>query len=339
MIRISSLPVAQYCPKSNEIGTEYETTQSARSTVFHKYCETGSWPDAIKNLPEEDIEEIGRWKVPEPFRVSVNNIEKVLAYQQAVKEQTVALDDRFNYLDIDDSVPQNQIATKYPNCIICGHLDMAWDLPELDLVVISDIKSSIYAVKDRTNSLQLHGYGISFAKKMKRSRYIPCIWDASEGKNYIGDLVDISGFDISDLEERIMNAVRNVGGNYKTGSHCTSCWKRRVCPAHHVEADSFNEFAAILNGSTLDSDVRTAIIHLKRMKDTAAKVEELVKDVVRRKGSVLSEDGSKVYCCALRAGRKSLDDKAVAKALGLSTLDKYMKQGKPYECFDWRTNK
>ena len=342
MIRMSSLPTAQYCGKANHIGADIETTQSLRSTVFHKFAETGTWPELINKLPEEDIEEIKRWKIPHPMHVKSPTSDddiKVLSYQTAVKEQIVALDKKLEFIEVSEDVPQAKIAETYPECLTCGHLDMAWVLKEWNAVVVNDIKSSIFAVKDKANSLQLHAYGLALARKEGCQYYLPAIWDASDGKHYVGNWVDINSFDIIDIESRILSASANKEGNFVTGSHCSGCWKRKGCPAHLAGVDDMGPFAAILNGSMLDADVRDAIVKLKQVKDTAEKIDNLIKDIVRRKGKVLSEDGSKAYCCALRSGRASIDQSAIAKALGVQDLKKYQKKGEDYMVWEWRNNK
>src|SRR5688572_14425212 len=100
MRRISSLPTAEFCPKVDKIGQDIETTQSFRSTVFHEYCDTGKWPDALRALPEADREEIGKWVVPMPFVLKAGNVTHALPYKGAMREMRVALDKDFNYVEI-----------------------------------------------------------------------------------------------------------------------------------------------------------------------------------------------------------------------------------------------
>src|SRR5690606_19440091 len=106
-------------------------------------------------------------------------------YQTALREIRVALDKDFEFVAIPHEVPQADIEKLYPQTMVVGHLDMAWDIADHDLVVICDIKSSIYAVADGVDSLQLHGYGIALCKYLKRGRYVTAIWDASDGRYYV----------------------------------------------------------------------------------------------------------------------------------------------------------
>jgi hypothetical protein len=336
MRRISSLPTAEFCPKVDKIGQDVESNNSARSTVFHSFCDTGVWPEDLRLLPEADKEEIGRWRVPMPFVYKVGDVTYALQYKNAMRETRVALDKNFKPVLVDPAIPQAEIAEKHPEVRIVGHLDMAWDLPEHDLVIVCDIKSSIYAVKDRYDSLQLHGYGLGIAAMVGRKRYLTAIWDATDGRYYVsGNAIEMDGFEVEVIKDRIRVASEERDGNFRTGTHCGGCWKRSNCPAHLVDVPE-GEFKALLSGAALERDVRDAIVKRKQLGDLANKVDEAIKSWVSNHGPVSSEDGRKIYRCDMRSGKPSLDKTAVLRALGKETLDEYMKIGKPYPAFDWR---
>ncbi len=336
MRRISSLPTAEFCPKVDKIGLDVESVNAARSTVFHEFCDTGVWPASLQTLPEEDREEIGKWKQPTPLYVKIGEAAYYLEYKKAFREKRVALDKNFNFVDVDPELPQNDIATKHPEVMIVGHLDMAWLLPEHDLVIVCDIKSSIYAVKDRTDSLQLHGYGLALAAATGMGRYLTAIWDASDGRYYVnGDVIELDGFGVEVIKDRVRTAAAERDGDFRVGSHCSGCWKRSSCPAHLVNVPE-GEFQAVLSGKATEKDVREALVKLKGMGDLTNKVAQACKDWVAAHGPVRSEDGKKHYRCEERDGRESLDKTAVMRDLGVKDLSKYMKRGPGYPVFDWR---
>jgi hypothetical protein len=336
MRRISSLPTAEFCPRVDKIGQEVETTQSARSTVFHAYADSGVWPAAFRNLPEADREEISKWRIPMPFVYKVGDVTHALQYKSAMRETRVALDSQFKPVDVPADVPQADIAEKYPEVMIVGHLDMAWVLPEYDLVIVEDIKSSIFAVKDRCDSLQLHGYGLALAAKTGMGRYLTAIWDASDGRHFVNDAaVELDSFECADIKERIRRAAAERDGGFMTGTHCGGCWKRSHCPAHLIDVPE-GKFKAILSGRALEADVRDAIVKVKQLEDLEKRVKESIKAWVNQHGAVRSEDGRKVYKCEMRSGKNSLDQKAVAAALGVQNLDGYQRKGSPYPHYDWR---
>src|ERR1700752_1630574 len=336
MRRISSLPTAEYCPKVDKIGQDVETTPSARSTIFPAYCDTGKWPAELRTLPEADIEEISRWRVPIPFVYKQGNVTHALQYKEAYRETRVALDWDFEYVEIDPALPQAEIATEHPKVMIVGHLDMAWDIPGSDLLIVCDIKSSIYAVKERTASPQLHGYGLAMATRLKRGRYLTSIWDASYGKYYVSSqAIEMNSFDAEDIKDRIRVAATERDGDYRTGTHCSGCWKRSHCPAHLVDVPE-GGFKAILSGEARAHEVREALVKLKQMGDLTNRVGEACKAWVSQHGPVRSEDGKKHYRCEMRDGKEGLDPAAVARALGVENLDEYKRPGKPYQHFDWR---
>jgi hypothetical protein len=338
MRRISSLPVLEFCAMSDKLGENVASVNAARSTCFHEFCQTGRWPEATNNLPESDREEIFKWKKPTPLIYKHENITYKLEYKDAIKEMVVALDKDFNFVDIDPLVPQKDIAAKYPSAVVVGHLDMAWYLPALKLVVISDIKSSIFAVKARCKSLQLHGYGIALAKKLGATQYITGIWDASDGRHYVdSEPVQLESWDCEEYKGRITSAAKNTGDEYTTGTHCGGCWKRDVCSAHLVDAGDDDQFKVLLGGGGTDKDIRNALVVSKQLEDRAKKLKDICKSYVERKGPVRSEDGKKEWTVALRSGKKSLDVDALEADVG--SLEKYMKKGNDFPVYDWRNVK
>jgi len=339
MRRISSLPVAEYCSRSDSFGDEIESTNALRSTVFHSYAETGVWPELINSLPDTDVEEIKRWKRPTPLTVNVDGKKITLDYSAAVKEVRVSMDSDFNFVEVAKGTLPGDIQRLYPNVLLSGTLDIGWDLPELDLVVVSDIKSSVFAVKARCKSLQLHGYGLGFAKFLGRKRYLVGIWDASEGRHYIDDqVICLDSFEAEEYKGRIKQASQHRDGGFVKGTHCSGCWKRDACPAHLVDVPD-SKFASIFSGTAKEADIREALVAVKQLEDTAQRVKDACKSWVERKGPIRSEDGLKEWYCAQRPGKKALDQDAVAAKLGVDDLKEFMKPGQPYSVFDWRNRK
>lgn len=335
MRRMSSLPVLGQCGMSDQLGRGVETSNSLRSTIFHRYCEVGIWPDAINQLSEQDAAEIRRWKVPTKMVITDRDTKVTLEYKDAEKEVILGLDSNLDFVELDSGLSQDELEN-IPNLLLSGHMDMGWDIPQLDLVVVNDIKSSIFAVKDRAESLQLHGYGLSYAKAKKRSRYLTAIWDASDGKHYVNDrIIELDSFEFAEISERIRLAANNNSDKYTKGTHCSSCWKRDSCPAHLVDLGDENRFAKLFSGQATERDVREALVAVKGLGELANKVTDFCKDWASRHGGIRSEDGLKVFKPMMRGGRKSLDQELVCKELGLDSLDKFMKKGNDYVAFDW----
>jgi hypothetical protein len=335
MRRISSLPTSEFCPRVDKIGQDVESTQSARSTVFHAYCDTGKWPDALRALPEADREEITGWHVPMPFVYKAGgDVTHALQYRSAFREIRVALDKDFHAVRIPDEVQQDEIATKHPEVMVVGHLDMAWVVN--DLVIVCDIKSSIFAVKDRCESLQLHGYGMALAIFLNKPRYLTAIWDAMDGRYYVNNhAVELDSFEAEELKDRISRASEERDGGFVTGSHCSGCWKRSHCSAHLVDVPE-GDFKAVLSGQATQKDVREAIVKRRSLTDLSTTVDAAIKAWVKQHGPVLSEDGKKHYRCEMRPNNPTLDKSAVARDLGLDDLGKYITRRGEHEHFDWR---
>lgn len=317
---------------SDKLQSNVDSSNAFRSTCFHSFCESGVWPEATKKLSEQDLNEVRRWKKPTTFLHKSLNLK--LEYEQSEKEILVALDRDFNFLPLDNKLSQEELE-KIENILTAGHLDMAWDVPELDLVVVSDIKSSIFAVKDRCESLQLHAYGLAYSLLKKRSKYITGIWDASDGKHYYGNVNETGSFDFESIKERIRTACENSSDKYTRGSHCGSCWKRDSCPAHLVDVGEDNRFASIFNGTGTERDYREALVAVKGLGELANKVTEACKSWAARHGGIRSEDGRKVYKPMLRKGKTSLDQDAIIRALKVESLEDFQKQGDESRVYDW----
>jgi len=336
MRRISSLPTAEFCPRVDKIGQDVETTQSARSTIFHAYCETGKWSSDLWTLPEKDREEIQKWRVPMPFTYRVGDVAHMLQYKNAVKEMRVAVDKNFKAVAVPAAVPQAEIAERYPEVMICGHLDMAWLLPEHDLVIVCDIKSSIFAVKEGNASLQLQGYGLAACAVTGLGRYVTAIWDAADGRYHVaGQAIEVDGFEAADIKDRIRVAAAERDGNFRTGTHCSHCWKRTHCPAHLADVPE-GEFKALLSGQATEADVRAALVGKKRLEDLHKRVDEACKAWAQQHGPVRSEDGTKWWRCELRTRKGGLDHDAICRALGEPNLDKFYKPPSESTHHDWR---
>lgn len=319
----------------DKIGQKVDSVNAARSTVFHAYCETGEWPAGLQHLPERDIEEIQKWKVPMPFVCKFGSEQVTLPYPDSLREVRVALDADFEAVDVPRDVPQSEIATRYPNVMVCGHLDMAWVLKDRDLVIVSDIKSIIFTAKERCDSLQLHGYGLGAAAKFGVSRYLTSIWDASDGRYYVAaSPVDLNSFEADEIRDRIRKASEDRDGNFLTGPHCSGCWKRDVCEAHLVNVPE-SEFKALFDGTATEADIRNALVRKKQLETIRDKVDELCKSWVERHGPVRSEDGRKHWRPEMRT-KSSTDYKAVMRDLGVENFDAYKRDGKPHPVFEWR---
>jgi hypothetical protein len=335
MKRISSLPVAEYCAMADKLGTDVASVNAARSTCFHSYAETGRWPESVNNLPEQDFAEIQRWKVPSVYIHKDGETINRLLYKDAIKETRVSLDKDFNFVETRDGILPGEIENEYPNVMCSGTADMAWHIPALNLVVVEDIKSSVFAVKAREKSLQLHAYGIAFAKKVGAKRYKVGIWDATDGKHFMGEVISLDSWECEEYKERIRTAANNIGDSYTTGTHCGGCWKRDNCSAHLVDVGGNNQFAAVLGPNPTENDVRSAMIAAKGLETLSKKVMDICKSWAERHGGVRSEDGLKIFKPALRSGKTSLDKGAIMAELGLTSLEKFETQGNEFLVYDW----
>lgn len=325
----------------DKLARDVESTNALRSTKFHEYCATGEWPD-LSMLEEADVEEIQKWKFPTSIIMKELDIPGkspgknavMCEYGKSDKEGRVSLDEDFNFVETKQGLSPVEIGEQYPNVLVSGSFDMAWHFPEHSLVIVEDIKSSIFAVKARTESLQLHAYGIAYAKKMGADRYIVGIWDASEGRHYFGQVVELDSFECEEYCARIEKAAKHVGENYVQGTHCSQCWVRSSCPSHLAGVPDSDAYRVMRAGAT-ESDARAAMVEAKRLTDQSQKLSNAVKSWVKAHGYIRSEDGRMRYGLTLSSGRKSLDQAAVKRALGVKSLDDFMKEGRDFSTSRW----
>ncbi len=195
MRRISSLPTAEHCPKVDKIGQEVETTASARSTVFHEYCDTGKWNADFVTLPESDQEEILKWKVPMPFVYTVNGVTHALQYKNAKREMRVAVDKNFKAVEV------LTFAVKDGNKSLQLH---GYGLAACAATGLGRYLTAIWDASD--------------------GRY-----------HVASSAVEVDGFEAADIMTRIRIASTERDGNFRTGTHCAHCWKRSHCPAHLID--------------------------------------------------------------------------------------------------------
>lgn len=332
MRRMSSLPIVQHCPRADTIANDVETANAARSTIFHAYCESGQWPDT-SSLEEVDLKEIQQWTVPTNYILERGGKEYELRYSKSVKEHRVSLDAEFNYVPTNGESPE-QISKLYSSIITSGSFDMGYYFPDDGLVVVEDIKSSIFAVKARCESLQLHAYAIGYAKELGAKAYCVGIWDASQGKHYFGPVIEVDSFEYEEYCERIRQAALNTGENFIKGTHWSQCWVRTNCSAH-LEGVPDTDAYRIMRAGADAGHVRLAMVEAKRLEDQSKKLFDAIKAHITQHGAIDSEDGRQQYGPIITSGRKSLDKKAVQKALGVKDLNGFNKQGKDISTFRW----
>lgn len=329
MLRISSLPIAERCPASTSVPS-FGTINSARGTAFHERCEVGAWGPKFRALSDSDKEEISKWEPPSPLMIGG----KEFLYSKAQKEVRVSLGWDGEYLDL-SALAQEEIELRQ-DVSLSGTADMLWVAD--GVIVVGDIKSSIYAASDGADSLQLLGYGLCAAKKHGAACIIPAIWDASDGRWYVGK--HLSGGDLFDLEVRCLDVAAKVShgsAELVTGVHCRGCWRRRLCPAHRLPESGNVSIDRLLSNASepTASEVRSALTEAKKLHDISSEVELAAKAWAIRHGGLLSEDGGKVWKASLVKGRRSLDVEALLEASGLER-GKFETNGKDYERWEWK---
>lgn len=279
MIRMSSLPIAQYCGAAHRLPNA-SGRHAAISSAFHAQC--AGHPDAsalLARLSDEERAMVAAWHKPKDCTVAGMR----LRYEDAETEREVRLDKRG--LTPESGTPNSEV------CV--GHIDMGWvrDLPDgRKCAVVADTKRSRYTADGGPDSLQVLAYGLAYAAEQKSDAFVTGIWAAVEGEWSWGAVRDMYSMQTAVILDRVLAAAQNDTGVYATGAHCRGCWQRFVCPAHVQRG---------LEGTQLDltklneGNAAELLLKLQAAEDLVDKGLETLRDWVRVNGPVTA--GRKVF--------------------------------------------
>jgi hypothetical protein len=320
-VRISGLPLSQYCGLSAELGAQHGAGRAAAlSSAFH--AKASASPDAkekLARLTPKELNEISMWKTPTPVKVAG----KELTYEAAAKEQPVGLTLDGAWAD------EGEVIT-------CGTLDFAWDLPELDMVAVADMKKTQWA-SSGPDSLQLLTYGYAWAAKLKRSKFVVGLWLIEEAEwRWSETVYDVGGFDYLDLWERIVYAARNNQGEASFGPHCGDCYSRLHCPEYTLPAslaDSVLSPAAL--GGAIDDPIKLGemLAFIRRIEPVIERAKEHAKEAARRGLTVTDPTTGETLKHISCQGRESLNQAKLFAAIPDAT--RFIERGQPYTQARW----
>jgi hypothetical protein len=330
--RASSLKVAEFCGQSAVLSEKYNISgrAAAVSTAFHAVCAGATdAPEKMSRLTDEEREEVGAWYKPTPCEVEPGVF---LDYESAEKELSVGLDAQGRFVD-PDTTP----------ALIPGHLDFAWvrerpvaartDWGSAKVAYVCDIKRAAWTAES-PDILQLHAYGMAYAKLRGCRYYVTGLWVAMEGRYVWSDcFVDLRSDEAEEIWERLRAAATNRGDEYSTGQHCRDCWVWNRCPAYTMSTVlAKTELAALVDDGEITVDGLTrAVLLAEGMKRLADKALEVAKEHIRRGYEVRDPKTGKVWRATKCRGRETANVAALREA----GLTEYIKQGADYDRMGW----
>ncbi len=338
MIRMSSLPLSQFCGASAALSAQHGAGRAAAvSTAFHARC-AGSLdaPKLLALLTDEEREELEGWHVPPD--VVLEGI--VLRYADAEKELELALN-RFGQ----PCEPQDAITV--------GHLDFAWvhrfeghpdpGQTHARYAYVADIKRSRFTSTDGPESLQLHAYGWAFAKQNECEAYCTGIWVATDGEWQWSSEMVVFGTERANLIwERLRHAAENNTGEYATGPHCNNCYARLHCQEFLVPAAALVRAGLPTQDEIVLLEPAAAGALLQKVDAASAMLEALKKTmkaaVTSGKMSVTNGNGKK-WVPVMHKGKESLDKDRVRELIGEEEFAGCMRRGASYPQMTWVNNK
>ena len=302
-VRISGLPVSQYCGLSAQLGAEHGAGRAAAmSSAFHaKAANAPDAKDKLARLSPAELNTISMWKTPTDVTVAGH----VLTYADADKEQPVGLTIDGSWAD------EGEVVT-------CGTLDFSWDLPDIDTVVVADMKKTPWA-STGPDSLQLLTYGYAWAKKHGRSKFITGIWLIEEAEWVWSPTVySVDGFDSLDLWGRIVHAALNNRGDASYGPHCSDCYGRLHCPEYTLPVSLVDTWLtpATAGGAIDDPEAMGRMMAMiRRIEPLIERVKDSAKEAVKRGLVVTDPDTGETMKAIVCQGRESLNQKKLFEAM------------------------
>jgi hypothetical protein len=138
-----------------------------------------------------------------------------------------------------------------------------------------------------------------------------------------------------DALELVLACAANEGGEFNVGSHCRSCYARKLCPQYLMPLDLAETTLAPLTvpGALTHDTAAAALLAAQRAADTAERVIALVKQYARDHGAIPDGEG-KVWGPIQSKGRTGLNRVALEKAYP-DIVREYTTVGAPYDTFRW----
>lgn len=332
MIRMSSLPIAQYCGLAPKLYAEHGAGRAAAmSTAFHALCAGNESP--MLSLTAAEREELSEWK--KPADVIVDGTPLPLHYDDANLELEVALS-------------HGGYPCQASSAMVVGHLDMGWIRPmggNRTIAFVGDIKKSRWTTVDGPETLQLHAYGLAYAQEAECDGWTTGIWLPIDGEWIWSERVIMLGSEEhAEIWAKILWACDSedlARQSASTGPHCDNCYARLHCPEFTLPAVlSTTELGPVAAGMVPSPEQAAKMLRWISALDgdngLLAKAKGQLKQWVGR-GELVVEDGDKVWGAVQMPGRKSLNRKKLEASVG--DLSAFETVGAPYDQFRWLKRK
>lgn len=307
MNRLSILPTTQYCAGAGVLGAKHGAGRAAAmSKAFHALC-SGVEEESARlyaQLTQQEQKELLSWHQPRDVEVG----DVVLRWREGVREAEVSIEGAV------------------------GHPDCYWivEINGEKIAYVADIKKSDWTSPDGVESLQLHAYGLAVAEASNCDGYCCGIWNATLGEWDWGPLRYLVDADTFKIRARVLAAASNVGEDFSTGSHCSSCYQRWYCPEHMLPvADPESALAPLAELGELSPEQAKAVLFTyQAAKDLLEKVKGALQDYADQNGGI--RDGEGKIWRRLKAGKPSeiFDKKRFAEE-NPELYDRYVRIGEP----------
>lgn len=299
MIRPSALQIAEHCGLSARLAEQYPETSPAadRGTAIHADIAMALTTGKPAATPEG--------------RAAVRWVKDTKGGEDLIVEQGI---------ELRDPETDEVITAGTPDLVLLDndgvHASVIdWKTGRPDHVPVP------------AENMQLMAYAAAVALKHDRPAVngILVFLDGAETTTFAGQ----DWLHHWDLIERVRTAA-NRPAVASPGEHCWRCWSRSHCQSYR---DRAGLALTTLQGSrelTLtDETAGELAVRIKAVREAADMAEELVKAHVRNGGRALAD--GKAYVPQTIAGRKTAD----VRELLADGLDRYVREGKPYERWSW----
>ena len=328
--RPSSLPQAQFCGLSAELGNQHGAGRSAAmSTAFHARCAGAEDAKTLwKALTEDEQRTVATWHKPGDAKLPDGSM---FRYDDALREHRIAMDHHGNACDPDSD-----------ECLTAGTVDYAWT-HEHDgerTAYVVDIKRSRFTQDDPLN-LQNLAYGFAYAAETEADHLVCGLWWAEDGEFCWADrAIDLMSEAAVTLLDKVLAAASNLSEEAVTGPYCSGCYSRMHCPEWLLPVEVVKgqgaSLVALAEGGEITQDQACELRRLyERGKAFIERVEHTLKVYADTEGGIVDSAAGMVWGPGMSKGRPYLS-KELLDELYPGAVEKCTIRGKPRKEYRWR---
>lgn len=156
----------------------------------------------------------------------------------SVTEEAWGLSPEGDYVHVLEPEPHVYVSVKGEPLLTAGRSDISWPAPGTDPhrpIYVLDWKTGKWPVTPPAANLQINAAGISHARGLLASTYVPGIYYTRDGVFEWGEPVELGSLAHAQILADVMAAAL-LDEQPRPGPHCNDCWERKACAHALTEA-------------------------------------------------------------------------------------------------------